>query len=192
MKSIISEIKAELRANMNGIASRSMNVAGMTADYRVNFGVDLPRLETIAAEIRSDLASRLDEDGMMSLAQSLWKERVRECRILAVMLYPVNRMLDEVADIWTDDIKSVELAQIAALYLFRNLENASRLAFQWIADDNEMKQIVGYYTLFHLVRKGQLSDRSQQEMIDQAQTASMSDNRQLKSVAKKLLNLIEY
>lgn len=176
---------------MNGIASRSMNDAGMTADYRVNFGIDLPRLESIAAEIRSDLASRLDEDGMMSLAQNLWKERVRECRILATMLYPPHRMLDEVADIWTDDIKSVELAQIVALYLFRNIKNASRLAFQWIADDNEMKQIVGFYTMFHLVRRGQLSDRSQQEMIDQAQAASLSDNMQLKSIAQKLLNLIE-
>ena len=176
---------------MNGVASRSMNDAGMTVDYRVNFGIDLPRLELIADDIRTDLASHLDEEGMMSLAQSLWNERVRECRILATMLYPANRMLLEVADIWADDIKTVELAQITALFLFRNLNDASVLAFQWVADDNEMKQIVGFYTVFHLVRKGQLSERSRQEMIDQAEVASMSDNVQLKYIADKLLCLLQ-
>ena len=175
---------------MNGIASRSMNDAGMTADYRVNFGIDLPRLELIADDIRTDMATGLDEDGMMSLAQSLWKERVRECRILAAMLYPAHRMLNEVADIWADDIKSVEMAQITSLYLFRNLDNASVLAFQWVACDNEMKQIVGFYTMFHLVRIGQLSERSQQELTDQAEAAFQSNNIQLKSIAGKLLNLL--
>ena len=39
-------IKSELRAMMNGVASATMRNSGMTADYRVNFGVELPRPQT--------------------------------------------------------------------------------------------------------------------------------------------------
>ena len=37
----IVEIKKELRANMNGVASARMREAGL--NYHVNFGIDLPR-----------------------------------------------------------------------------------------------------------------------------------------------------
>ena len=48
MNSIISDIKKELRANMNGVASAH---ARQTEDYRVNWGVELPRLAKISDEI---------------------------------------------------------------------------------------------------------------------------------------------
>lgn len=175
---------------MNGIASHRMNAAGMTADYRVNFGIELPRLEVIADEVRNNIASGLDEDAFMSLAQQLWNERVRECRMLATMLYPAHRMLEDVADIWASEIHSAEIAQIAALYLFRRVEHASTLAFRWIADENEMKQLVGFYTAFHLVRSNQISERSRQELVDQSTAASLGDNVQLRNISLKLLNLL--
>ena len=48
MKDIIIDIKKELRANMNGIASSHMR---QTEDYRVNWGIELPRLDDIANDI---------------------------------------------------------------------------------------------------------------------------------------------
>ena len=189
MKEIISSIKAELRANMNGVASKTMREAGMTADYRVNFGIELPRLQLIAEDVRKNIASGFDEDQMMSLAQQLWKESVRECRILAAMLYPAHRMLADVADIWADDIRSVELAQITALHLFRFVKNASTLAFRWIADENEMKQLTGFYTAFHLIRGGELAERSRNEIIDQAKAVN-AENLQLVAIANKILNVL--
>ena len=189
MKEIISSIKAELRANMNGVASKTMREAGMTADYRVNFGIELPRLQLIAEDVRKNIASGCDEDQMMSLAQQLWKESVRECRILAAMLYPAHRMLADVADIWADDIRSVELAQITALYLFRYVKNASTLAFRWIADEKEMKQLTGFYTAFHLIRNGELAERSRNEIIDQAKAVN-AENLQLMAIANKILNVL--
>ena len=175
---------------MNGVASKTMREAGMTADYRVNFGIELPRLQLIADDIRNNIAADCDEDQMMSLAQQLWKEWVRECRILAAMLYPVHRMLEDVADIWADDIRSVELAQITALHLFRHVNQASSLAFRWIADENEMKQLIGFYTAFHLIRDGELAERSRNEIIDQAKAVN-TENPQLVSIANKILNLLE-
>ncbi len=187
---IIKAIKAELRANMNGVASKTMRDAGMTADYRVNFGIELPRIQMIADDIRSSLAAGMTDDELRSLAQTLWNERVRECRILALMLYPPKMMLPEVADIWTDDIRSVELAQIAAIHLFQHVDKASTLVFRWIAEEREMKQLIGFYTAFHLLRNGELAERSRLEMIDQAKAVN-TENIQLKTIATKILNLLQ-
>ena len=63
----IRKIKTELRLAMNGVASAYMRENGM--NYKLNFGVELPRLRAIAAEFPAD----------HDLAQALWKEDIREC-----------------------------------------------------------------------------------------------------------------
>lgn len=159
MKDTIIQIKKELRANMNGIASEAMG--RKSEDYRVNFGVEIPRLHNIASEFEAS----------HELAQQLWKESVRECRILATILQPVDSFLPEIADIWVDDIRTLELAQVASLNLFSRLPYASDKMFQWIASDREITQQCGYLTLCHLMRKGEMNERSADEFIDQAMAA---------------------
>lgn len=159
MNDIIIQIKKELRANMNGIASESMG--RKSEDYRVNFGVEIPRLHNIASEFEAS----------HELAQQLWKESVRECRILATILQPVESFLPEIADIWVDDIRTLELAQIASLNLFSRLPYASDKVFEWIASEREITQQCGYLTLCHLMRQGEMNERSADEFIDQALTA---------------------
>ena len=156
MNDIIIQIKKELRANMNGIASEAMG--RKSEDYRVNFGVEIPRIHNIAAEFEPS----------HELAQQLWKESVRECRILATILQPSDSFLPEIADIWVDDIRTLELAQVACLNLFARMPRASEKAFQWIASERELTQQCGYLTLCHLMRKGEMSERSADEFIDQA------------------------
>lgn len=191
-KSIISDIKAELRANMNGVASKMMRDAGMTADYRVNFGIEIPRINYIASEVRRYMLPE-DADGqfLCQLGQALWKESVRECRILATILYPPLQMDADLADIWVDQIRTVEMAQITALNLFSKIPSASVMAFRWIASDQEIRQLCGFYTLFHLLRNGQLSDRSADELSDQAEAALASDNPQLRMIAQRLQDLMQ-
>ncbi|MBO5750455.1 MAG: DNA alkylation repair protein [Bacteroidaceae bacterium] len=159
MNDIIIQIKKELRANMNGIASEAMG--RKSEDYRVNFGVEIPRLHNIATEFQPS----------HELAQQLWKESVRECRILATILQPVDSFLPEIADIWVDDIRTLELAQVASLNLFSRLSYASDKVFQWIASEREITQQCGYLTLCHIMRKGEMNERSADEFIDQALTA---------------------
>ena len=57
-RELINELKADFRAYMNGVASAAMRNAGMTADYRVNFGVELPRI----TDVKNELEQRLDSD----------------------------------------------------------------------------------------------------------------------------------
>ena len=56
----IQNIKKELRASMNGILSAKMREAG--APYKLVFGVELPRLQSIAREFAPS----------RTLAQQLW------------------------------------------------------------------------------------------------------------------------
>ena len=88
VKDILLDIKAQFRTNMNGVASAQMRESGLT--YKVNFGIELPRLR----EIAKDYTPNHD------LAQTLWKESIRESKILAGMLMPVDCFFPEVADIW--------------------------------------------------------------------------------------------
>ena len=64
--STINDLKAELRAAMNGVTSRSIRESGM--GYRQVYGVELPRLREIAADYQPD----------RHLAQELWQENIRE------------------------------------------------------------------------------------------------------------------
>lgn len=69
----VKEIKTQLRLSMNGAVSASMRQKGLL--YKLNFGVELPRLNQIAQGYAPNHA----------LAAALWKEDIRECKILAAL-----------------------------------------------------------------------------------------------------------
>ena len=64
------DIKGQFRLFMNGVVSQSMREKGL--DYKLNFGIELPRLK--------EIASRYEKNH--EVAQALWKENIRECKIL--------------------------------------------------------------------------------------------------------------
>ena len=74
----IREIKSKFRLFMNGVVSQSMREKGF--DYKLNFGIEYPRIKEIAAEYEPN----------HELAQALWKENIRECKIMAGLLQPVE------------------------------------------------------------------------------------------------------
>lgn len=164
-KEKVREIKQSFRAMMNGTASRSMREKG--ADYKLNWGVSLPDLQAMAAEIGKDY----------ELAIELWKEDIRECKILATMLMPPEKMLAEVADIWMEQTQSQEMAEIAAFQLYQHLDFASVLAFRWMATDKMPYQVCAYQILARLFAKGQEPDeRGINEFLDQAAIALKDDH----------------
>ncbi len=156
----LKEIKKSFFLRMDGTASRSMREKGL--DYKINWGVSIPDLRKMADEYGKDYA----------LAIELWKENIRECKILATMMMPPEQMLPEIVELWMEQTPSQEIAEMAAFNLYQHLEYAPVLAFQWIAGDNEMEQICGYNLLARLFMKGQEpNERGIQEFLDQALTA---------------------
>ena len=157
---IIKEIKQSFRQMMDGAVAQSMRDKGL--NYHLNWGATLPRLKAKANELGPNY----------DLAIALWKENVRECKILATMLMPPEKMLPEVCDIWMEQVPSQEIAEQAAFNLWQHLPYAPEKAYQWIACDQEYYQLCGFHVLSRWFMNGQEpNERGINEYIDQALSA---------------------
>ena len=118
------------------------------------------------------------------MAIALWKENVRECKILATMVMPPNEVLPEVIDIWVEQIDAIEIAEQAAFNLFQYLPFAAEKAYQWLASPNDLIQMCGYHVLARLfMNKKEPNERGINEFIDQALVALQSPNISLRKAA---------
>ena len=84
----LQDIKSRFRLMMNGVASKSMRDKGM--GYKINWGIGLPELKQLAAEYGKD----------HDLAVQLWKEDIRECKLLATMMMPADKMQTDMVELW--------------------------------------------------------------------------------------------
>lgn len=152
----LKQIKRSFHTRMNGVASQSMRQKGL--DYKVNWGVALPHLREMAAEYQPSY----------SLAVELWKENIRECKILATMLMPPAEMPEQLVELWMEQTKSQEIAEMAVFNLYQHLDYAPQMAFRWIASEKSICQLSGYQLLACLFGKGLIPDtRGVNEYIDQ-------------------------
>ena len=165
----VKEIKQSFRLMMDGSVAQSMRDKGL--NYHLNWGSTLPRLKAKAEELKTSSQEPI-ADSQYDLAIALWKENVRECKILATMLMPPEKMLPEVCDIWMEQIPSQEIAEQAAFNLWQHLPYAPEKAYQWIASDQEYYQLCGFHVLSRLFMNGQEpNERGINEFIDQALSA---------------------
>ena len=155
----VREIKQNFRFMMNGPASQSMRDKGL--DYHLNWGVPFIQLKSMASEIGKDY----------DLAVALWKENIRECKILATLLMPADKMPQEVAEIWLEQTHSQEMAEMQAFNLYQYVSYAPVIAYRWMASHEDVYQICAYDILGRLFMKGQEpNERGINEFIDQAVT----------------------
>jgi hypothetical protein len=153
---------------MDGSIAQSMRDKGV--NYHLNWGATLPRLQEMAKEIANSQTPIANSQ--YDLAIALWKENVRECKILATMLMPADQILPEVVDIWMEQIPSQEIAEQAAFNLWQYLPYAPEKAYQWIASDKEYYQLCGFHVLSRLFMNGQEpNERGINEYLDQALAA---------------------
>ena len=161
---------------MDGATAQSMRVKGL--DYHLNWGATLPRLREKADEIGKNY----------HLSIALWKENVRECKILATMVMPPDEIPSEVVDIWMEQTPTVEIAEQAAFNLYQYLPFAAEKAFLWLASTNDLPQICGYHVLSRLfMQKIEPNERGINEFIDQALAALQSPNIILRKAAMQAM-----
>lgn len=176
MHETIKEIKSKLRLYMNGMISQSMRDKGM--DYKLNFGIEYPRIKEIAAEYEPN----------HELAQALWKENIRECKIMAGLLQPTESFYPEIAEIWIEDMHYPELAEYTVMNLFQRLPYAPDIVFRWMAEDREYFQLCGFLLMARLLMKGmKLDEQTEDEFIDQTFTALESESLQIRKAAATAL-----
>ena len=169
---MVKEIKQSFRQMMDGAVANSMRDKG--ADYRLNWGATLPRLRAKADELGPNY----------DLAIALFKENVRECKILATMMMPPNEVLPEVIDIWMEQITTQEIAEQAAFNLFQYLPYAPEKAYTWMASEKPLYQLCGFHILSRLfMNKQEPNERGINEFIDQAIVALQGDSLMVRKAA---------
>ena len=178
----IKEIKQSFRLMMDGMVAASMRNKG--ANYKLNWGATLPRLRDKAEELKQMFNVSCLMFNQYDLAIALWKENVRECKILATMLMPADKMLPEVVDIWMEQTDSQEIAEQASFNLYQYLPYAADKAYTWMASDKELYQLCGFHILSRLfMNKQEPNERGINEFIDQALAALEGDSLMVKKAA---------
>ena len=167
IQDVVKEIKQSFRLMMDGAVAQSMRDKGL--NYHLNWGATIPRLQAKADELKLKSQSSNFKVQSSKLAIELWKENVRECKILATMLMPPDEILPEVVDIWQEQIPSQEIAEQLAFNLYQHLPFAAEKAYQWIASDKEYDQLCGFHVLSRLFMNGQEpNERGINEYLDEA------------------------
>lgn len=168
----LMQIKRSFRLLMNGPTSQSMSQKGI--GYKINWGVPFIELKKMASEYGKDY----------SLAIELWKEDIRECKILATLIMPADEMLPEITEIWMEQVKTQEMAEMLAFNLLQYVNYAPVIAYQWMASELPLYQIAGFQLLARLFANGQeANERGINEFLDQASTALQGDNMGVKHAA---------
>lgn len=170
MKEKAKEIKQSLRLYMNGVTAQSLREKGL--NYHLNWGASLQHLQEMAQEIKGDLKTNEEASELASL---LWKENIRECKILATMLMPPEKFPADLAMLWVEQTPTQEIAEMAAMNLYRHLPYAKDMAFQLIAQPYDMAQLQGYCILARLFTTDTpFTDSEINEFIDQAHSTIQS------------------
>lgn len=137
---------------MNGVISTSMRQKGM--NYKLIFGVPIPEVKHIAAAHEPDA----------ELARALWKEDVREMKILATLLFPAGSMTQEEALAWMREIPYPEIAEQCCNNLFPTVEQPDQLALKFLADKKSpFGRMCGFLLWAQLFKKNLAVEKSRVE-----------------------------
>lgn len=137
---------------MNGVISTSMRQKGM--NYKLIFGVPIPEIKHIAASHEPDA----------ELARALWKEDVREMKILATLLFPTGSMTQEEALAWMREIPYPEIAEQCCNNLFPTVEQPDQLALKFLADKKSpFGRMCGFLLWAQLFKKNLAVEKSRVE-----------------------------
>ena len=157
IKEQLKDIKTQLRLSMNGAVSQSMREKGLV--YKLNFGVELPRIKMIAEGYEKNHDWRRLYGKRKFASVRFW----RECFSRSETFYP------EIADIWVESIRNIEIAELTCMNLFQHLPYAPAKSFHWIADEQEYVQTCGFLTAARLLmKKGDMTERASGELLDQS------------------------
>ena len=113
---IIQSIKKLFYTYRNGLLADTLK--GYGDPHKTIFGLDLPQISNIAREYKPDMA----------LAEALWKDQeVRESRLLAPYLFPIEEIDEEKALQIAGDVRTREEADILSFKLLKRLSGCNRM-----------------------------------------------------------------
>lgn len=161
----IREIRTQLRLAMNGVTSTSMRERGIV--YKLNFGVPYPEIKEIARTHEPDA----------ELAAALWREDIREFKILASFLQPAETFSLEEARRWVREIPYLEIAEHCSRNLFFRLPYMEDFVSGLLSDtEYPFARTVAFLVCAeHLKHEGRLEDTLQVLFLMESMRTIASD-----------------
>lgn len=164
---------------MNGAVSSSMRDKGI--NYRMNFGVGIPIINQISEKYEQD----------KELAETLWSDDVRELKILATLLYPIEEFSKELAMSWIVEIKDQELREQLCKNLLQNLTYANELVEESAKNNIEHIRCTGYWLFARLcITKSETVEKINCDEL--LQNAISDFNSQSMLLRQAALNTLKY
>ena len=168
---LMQSVKRRFYAMRNGMLAAQMRQGGV--DYRINFGLNIPQIKDIAAEL---IASGLSAAELASLARALWdNESTRESRLLAPMILP------------PEEAQTAEIADMLCHSLLRRLDCAPGLVTAAMASPTGR---LGSYTPLRLLANLLASGRISADEAEKTMAASPAEDGDA-AMVKRLRTQIE-
>ena len=178
----LREVKRMLRGVMSGPVSASMRRQGLA--YKVNFGVDQPRLRALAHEMEDFITDA------HALALALWKEDIRECRLLACIIMPPETFAEDMAAEWILQLRYAEEAQALAMHLLSKVPYAADMAFRLIATETPLHRLLGWLVFGRLFAQHKApAERDNDEILDHL-SAELQDDQAPMELRRTALNTL--
>ena len=143
-KILLSKAHAEFRRLRSGELGDNLRAQGIS--YRVIWGLESYKLKEIAERLLPEVDASAKENGAnpsdyrAAYAQILWEEDVRESKMLATRLYPIDKMAPEVATDWSTSVRYTELADQLCMNLLSRTSFAERLVREWLTSGSSDMQ----------------------------------------------------
>lgn len=181
IKNKVKQIKQSFRFYMNGVTAESLRKKGL--NYKICWGVSLQHLQEMASEYGKHPI----------LAEELWKSEVRECKILAILTYPVNHFTQQVAETWIKGIDNQELAELLVFNILQHVSYSKEFSFELLMNDDFIHQLCAFNLLCRLFMKSvRLNEDEIEVYIKNSQTVLAGDNLILKhSVINSLIRFVD-
>ena len=170
---IAKQIRQEFFVYRNGLLADTLRNAGDT--HKMIFGLNLSQI--------TDIAKRFDANELV--ACDLWNSNgTRECRLIAPMLYPIDKFDEETATKWISEVENTEIADNLCHKLLRNTPFASKLCLKF-TDGNSLERYTALILAINIITIGKEIDYT--VMQDFAQKEIEVNNTTTLHVAKRLL-----
>ena len=140
----VMAIKAQLHSMANPQTAQRMLHEGYL--YKVNLGVSLEHLRPLAQQYANN----------HELALALYRDDLRECKLLAALVDSPLAVTDRQIDEWANDFNNIEIVD----FVCNNLLSLSRLAlvrsYEWCLSPNAMLQRAGLVMIAKIAERNRL------------------------------------
>ena len=134
------EIKKRFRSRENGPAVESMIRMGLI--YEKNHGVGISELIEMANDYKFN----------SELSEFLWKQNIREAKIISLMIENPKEITNERIDEILIGINNIELAEQACINLFEKVENIFSQINDWLINDENYYKITGLILISRILK----------------------------------------